>query len=764
MLRAKTFGFGGAFAVALAVLFGALTASAQTRVNAITVEGNQRIPASTVASLSEITPGSVVSDGQISDALQRIIGSGLFETVEITPTGNGLLIEVSERPTINRINIEGNDLLDDGALLPLLSSQPRRVYSPTIAEADAAAIVGAYTDTSRLAATVTPKIIRRSDNRVDLVFEVSEGRPVENERIGFVGNREFSDRRLRRVIATKQAGFLRSIIERDAFIPERIAFDRQLLTDFYRSRGFIDFQVLDVTTELSRERDATFITFSVREGQRFSIGEISLTSEFEEVDQEEYRNAIRMRTGDTWSPNLIELQIARLERLALRQGFDFLRVEPRFTRNNRELTLDVEFALVRGPRVFVERIDIEGNQTTLDRVIRRQFDTVEGDPFNPREIRNAAERIRALGFFATADVETREGSSADQVIVDVDVEEQPTGSLTIGGAFSDDSGFAVLLGFSERNFLGRGQSLTFNIQTGSQDSDSRISFREPDFLGRGLTLGFDAEYVTTDFDTATYQTRIASISPSLAFPTSENGRLRIFYEIARETIFDVDVGASPIIAGDEGSATRSTIGYSYTLDLLRGGLNPNRGVRFTFGQELAGLGGDVKFVKTTGRAVAERDIFAEEVTLRGIVEGGLISSLDGQNTRVSDRFFLSSGQLRGFASREVGPRDTSAGLSDVLGGNRYVSIRIEADFPLGLPEEYGITGGVFADFASLWGLDDTAGESAEVDDGFELRSSVGISLLWTTPIGPLRFNFARPIQKNDLDEENTFDVTISTQF
>ena len=736
---------------------------AQTRLNSIQVDGNARVPDSSVISFSGLTPGEVATDGQLNDAIQSIMASGLFETAEIIPTGGGVRIVVVERPTISRISIEGNKRLSDERLTEVIASQPRRVYSPTVAANDASAIADAYSTAARLSASVTPRIIRRSDNRVDLVFEISEGRVVENERISFIGNRAYSDRRLRRVVDTKQAGFLRAIIQRDTFIPERIAFDRQLLVDFYRSRGYVDFQVLDVSTEVARERDATFVTFNLREGQRYTVGAISVSSEFSNLNIAEYQDSLRIRSGQTWSPSLIEEQIARLEQLALNQGFDFLRVDPRITRNRRDLTLDVDFALVRGPRVFVERIDIEGNQTTLDRVIRRQFDTVEGDPFNPREIRNAAERIRALGFFRTADVGTRPGTTGDQVIVDVDVEEQPTGSLTFGGSFSEENGFALLVNFSERNFLGRGQRLTFNTEQGDDTSNTSLSFAEPAFLGRDLEFGISISARETSFDESSFDTRVISIRPRLSFPLSENGRLTIFYEAASDEISDVDATASPIIQAEAGEEFRSAIGYSYTLDLLRGGLNPDRGVRLTFGQELAGLGGDVEYIRTTAFAVAQRDIWNEEVTIRAILEGGVINTLGGGTSRVTDRFFLSSRQLRGFASRGVGPRDLGAGQSDVLGGNAYASLRFEADFPLGLPEEYGITGGVFYDMGSLWSLDNTTGAGA-VDDGFELRSAVGFSLLWTTPIGPLRMNFAKALESNPLDETNSFDVTISTQF
>ncbi|MEM9425520.1 MAG: outer membrane protein assembly factor BamA [Pseudomonadota bacterium] len=746
------------------VLIASLAAAhAQTRVNSIAVDGNQRIPDSTVISLMELQPGQTVSGDEINDAVQRIMGSGLFETADIRVAGSGLAVTVVERPTVNRISIEGNRRLDDEELLPLVTLSPRRVYSAQQAQADANAIAQSYANRARLSANVTPRIIQRSDNRVDVVFEISESRVVENERVSFVGNRVFSDRRLRRVVDTKQASFFRQIIARDTFIPERIAFDRQLLTDFYRSRGYIDFQVLDVTTRLSRERDATFVTFNVREGQSFNVGAVSVSSEFPAMNLEEYRRALRIRSGQTWSPNLIDEQINRLERLATRQGFDFARVDPRVSRNDRDLTLDVEFAIVRGPRVFVQRIDIEGNQTTLDRVVRRQFETVEGDPFNPREIRNGAERTRALGFFETVDVQTRQGTASDQVIVDVEVEEAPTGNLSFGGSFSDDTGFAVAIGFSERNFLGRGQSVSVDVQTGGEDRRINLSFREPAFLGRDLTFGLNLGLLTTDFDDATYETEIINFRPSLGFAVGEFSRLNLFYEIASEEILEVSADASPIIQAEEGKEIKSSIGYAYTLDRIRGGLNPNRGVRLTFRQELAGLGGDTEFLKTEARAVLQRDILNEEVTLRAILEGGHIQALGGGTTRVTDRFFLSSRQLRGFSSRGVGPRDTGAVDSDVLGGNSYASLRLEADFPLGLPEEYGISGGVFFDAGSLWDLDNTAG-AAVVDDDFELRTSIGVSIFWDTPIGPLRLNFAQPLESNPLDDENTFDITISTQF
>ncbi|MFW5655164.1 MAG: outer membrane protein assembly factor BamA, partial [Roseicyclus sp.] len=407
------------------------------------VEGNRRVADDSVIAFTGLTPGASVSAGQVNDALQNLQGSGLFETVEVIPRGSTLVIRVTEFPTINRISIEGNRRLDDDDLLGVLQSQSRRVYSPATAEQDAAAIAEAYRLSGRLTATVNPVIIPRDEGRVDLVFEVTEGRVVETQRIAFVGNRAYSDRRLRRVLESTQAGLFSTFIRSDTFIADRIALDTELLTNFYRDRGYVDFEVLSVTSELSRARDAYFVTFNLREGQSFRFGDLTVVSEIAEADADDFAATMQIREGTTFSPRLLDNTITRMENLATEQGLRFVRVEPRVTRNDASLTLDIAFAITRGPRVFVERIDIEGNETTLDRVIRRQFDTVEGDPFDPRAIRAAAERIRALNYFADVAVEAREGTSPGQVIVDVDVEEQPTGSLGFSLSYSTDVGAGV---------------------------------------------------------------------------------------------------------------------------------------------------------------------------------------------------------------------------------------------------------------------------------------------------------------------------------
>lgn len=728
----------------------------------VQIDGNRRVEDATIMTYAGISRGQAVTAGQLNDAVQKIRASGLFESVTVTPRGGTLVIEVVEKPTISDINFEGNSVLSDAELAPLITSRTRRVYDQQQVEADTNALARAYADAGRVSAVVTPRIIRRSDNRVDLVFEVVENGLTEINRISFVGNRTFSDRRLRGILQTKQAGLFRAIIQSDTFVEDRIAFDKQVLTDFYRSRGYVDFDVRSVDASLNEERNGVQITFNVVEGQQFRVGNVSVVSDHPMADEEAFRRAVRLRGGEVYSPTKIDNDIDRIERKALRDGVDFVRVEPRISRNDRDLTLDIEYVLTQGPKIFIERIDIEGNTTTLDRVVRNRFRVVEGDPFNPRQVRESADRIRALGYFGNADVQAREGTQDGQVIIDVDVAEQPTGSLTFGANYSTSNGPGLIINFRERNFLGRGQSLNFGLSTGENNRNFNFAFAEPNALGRDLRLGLRASYGTTNNDNARYDTRRAVFSPSLAFPVSDNGRLSLNYAYRYTDITDVSANASQIIKNEaaQGGLGTHSLGYTFTWDTLRtGSREDDWRVRLSFGQEI-GRGEDTQYIKTSASATAQTRVLREDVTLRATVEGGMLHYSEG-NSRVTDRYFMGSRIMRGFDPGGIGPRD--ADTNGALGGNKYAVARLEAEFPLGLPEEYGISGGLFVDYGSLWDVGDTSG-AAVLYDSYSPRAVVGASIFWKTPIGPLRFNFTEAVKAEEKDETNNFELTISTEF
>ena len=729
----------------------------------IDVDGNKRIETSTIITYSGLGTDQVFGADDLNRAYQNILASGLFESVEVVPNGNRLVIKVNEFPTVNKIAFEGNRRVNDNTLKSIIGLQPRRVFNPDKVDADRVAIAQVYTDQGRLAARVTPKIIRRSDNRVDVIFEIFEGGLTEIERIGIVGNKVFSDRRLRLVLDTKQAGFLRLFVRRDTFLTDRIEFDKRLLTDFYNARGYIDFQVNDVNAELTEENNAYFVTFNLREGQKFRFGDVTLTSERSDIDLKDFKIAISAETGDLYSPTLMEKNLSRLEARATQLGLDFVRVTPRVTRNDADLTLDVEFVLEQGERLFVERIDITGNTTTLDRVIRRQFRISEGDPFNPRLIREAAERIRALGFFGNAGVNARGGTQPGQIIVDVEVQEQPTGSLQLGATFSGDNGFGVVIDYSERNFLGRGQALSFAIRSGIDNQSYEFNFTEPEFLNPELGFNLGLSYGETDNQGAAYDTRNLDITPSLSFPLSEYSRLSVRGNVsATEMLNPGTVGS---IVGNEitrGRLDDAGVGFTYRYATRGVGLDPSSGIAVIYNQDFGGMAGDKGTIsKSTIRTIGERAIMNEDVVLRGVLEAGLLHHKGG-SSRVTDRFFLPATVLRGFEFAGMGPRQRDGTINDALGGNKYTVAKFEVDFPLGLPEEYGMSGGAFYHVGNLWDTG-ASGNGLLYDDG-SWRHVVGATLYWTTPIGPLRFDFTRALKKETHDEERTFDMSIATRF
>jgi outer membrane protein insertion porin family len=338
--------------------------------------------------------------------------------------------------------------------------------------------------------------------------------------------------------------------------------------------------------------------------------------------------------------------------------------------------------------------------------------------------------------------------------------------LNIGASFSVNSGAGLTFGFSEENFLGRGQKVGIDITTGADTVDSSINFVEPALLGRDLRLKFGAFYRTTDYANSFYDTQSLAISPALEFPVSDFGRLELRYRVFSDKVKNVSANSSDILLdeGTQDSPIGSSIGYAYSYDNKIGGLNPNNRILLRFSQDFAGLGGDVKYLKTEALAVAETKILNEEVTLRAIFEGGAVVTAGGYTSRVTDRYF-GNGKIRGFEPNGIGPRDETATNKDALGGNLFAVARFEADFPLGLPEEYGIKGGAFLDVGSVWGLDNTAGTGGvTVDDAAKLRSAIGVSVLWDTPLGPLRFNFSKALRKETYDKEQSFDLTISTKF
>ena len=732
-------------------------AQVSTNFSRVDVAGNVRIEADTIRAIAGIPTNRRVAPAELNAALQALFDSGLFQNVELIPQAGRLLIEVVENPTISAIAFEGNGRINDEILGRVIELEPRQTYNVAAAEADALRIVEAYRAGGRYSAQVRPVIINRPDNRVDLVFEISEGRVTEVQRIGFVGNERYSDFRLRRAIETGEAGLLRAFFTNDTYDRDRIELDRQLLREFYLDRGYVDFQVRSVVSELARERDAFFITFNVSEGAQYRLGKLAVTSAVNGVDPSGYQGDIDVRSGQVYSASDIQDVVERIAFNLAEDGFPFTDVAPRVIRNDAERTIDIDFEVIPTARVFVERIDIEGNTETLDRVVRRQFALVEGDPLNRRDIRQAEQKIRALNIFESVNVRVREGSAGDRAVIDVDVVEKPTGSLSFGVGYSTDGGVYGSFSISDRNFLGRGQAYSAEVSVAESAQVLAFSFTEPSLLDRDLLGGFDIFYRAVDRDESSFQQTNIGFKPRVAFPVSENGRLELSYNISNDEIRDVDAGASILIV--PGSQTTSSVGLAYTLDQRNSPVDPSAGYRLKVSAEYAGLGGDSQYTKAEGSIKGYASLLDEDVILSAELEAGALWYRDGPS-RITDRFFLGGDSLRGFERGGVGPRDAG----DALGGNTYAVGRFEASFPLGLPEELGIFGGVFYDIGTVWDLDDTAGSDGVVDDSQIWRSAAGVSLFWSTPVGPLRFNWARALEKQDYDETEDFRITLDTRF
>ncbi|WP_181164399.1 outer membrane protein assembly factor BamA [Amaricoccus solimangrovi] len=740
----------------------------------IDVAGNQRIEADTIRSYAGIESGQPVTPEDLNLAVRRLYDSGLFENVDVMPEAGRLVITVTENPTINQIAFEGNSSIKDEVLLQAIHLRPRLAYSVAAAEQDAQAIIDAYRQAGRYAAQVNPVIIRQSDNRVDLVFEVFEGRVTQIQRINIVGNEVYSDRALRRVLESGQANWLSFLFGNVSYDQDRLEVDKERLRQFYLERGYVDFQVDSASAELLRERNGFFLNFTVTEGPRYDFGKMSVSSSAPGLNAQDFQPLLApVVGGGVYNIKLVNRVIDRMTYQAGQQGYAFVEIRPQVTKNEQTHTVDINFQLVEGNRVFVERIDITGNTRTLDRVIRRQFDVVEGDAFNSREIRAAEDRIRGLGYFKTSSVQVRPGSTPQQALVHVQVEEQPTGSLNLGGAFSSSEGLTAQVSIVERNFLGRGQTVSGAISASTQNQNIEFGFTEPALFDRDLLAGFNLYFRETDYNEQTFQTSTYGFEPRIGFPVSENGRLTLRYRISRDDIYEVADDTSLVIINEQGAEWMSAVGATYSYDRRNSVVDPTAGFILTLSEDLAGLGGDVQQTKTRGTARAYTSYFEEALVLSAELEGGMIYSQDG--TRITERFNSGGDSFRGFARNGIGPRDKcdigeclapqqDLSVDEALGGNFYSVLRLDASFPLGLPEQYGIYGGVFSDWGSLWGLDDVDGSMGTVDDGFHMRGSVGVSIFVDTAFAPLRFNYAIPIEREPYDEVERFRFTLQTRF
>jgi outer membrane protein insertion porin family len=767
-----------------------LSAAAQTRssppaasagtIGNVRIEGIQRIEPETVRSYLLLQAGDPWDPERVDRSLKALFATGLFADVKLTREGNTLVVRVVENPIINRIAFEGNSKLADKDLNAEIQLRPRVVYTRTRVQNDVRRILELYRRRGRFAATVEPKIIQLSENRVDLVFEINEGESTGVRSINFVGNRVFSDSTLRGSIETKESRWYRFLSTADTYDPDRLTYDRELLRKFYLTEGYADFRVISAVAELTPDRDGFVITFTIDEGERYRFGKVDVNIALKDLPREAVLPLLTVQSGDWYDAQELEHSISVITDALGNRGYAFVEVKPQVTRNREDHTVDLTFDVHEGPQVYVERIDIVGNVRTLDRVIRREFRLVEGDAFNTNKMTRSKDRIKNLGFFKKVEVNNSAGSAPDRTVITVEVEEQSTGELSLGLGFSTSDGPLADVSIRERNFLGRGQDLRIGTVVSFRSQQVDLSFTEPYFLDKNIAAGIDVFEVKTS-PTANFFTGVTPVYQQFSY----GGALRTGYQISdslRQTwkytgrsddITNIQSNASLFIQLQAGTHLTSAIGQVLLYDKRDNRLEPTSGYYASVGNDFAGVGFGVQYIRNKLDMGYYYSIFPEWV-LSFTAEGGDVFGWGGQKVLLQDRFFVGGDNLRGFAPAGIGPRDAVSG--DALGGNKYYVGSLALGVPLGLPKELGISGRIFTDFGTLWSNDQknlvltpaqlqaTGGVQPHIQDSTAIRASAGVGISWKSPVGPIRVDLALPIKKESFDRTQLFHVSFGTRF
>lgn len=727
-------------------------------VRQILIEGAQRIDPDTVKSYILIREGDNFDAGRLDKSLKSLFSTGLFADVSVDRRGDILVVKVVENPVINRIAFEGNDKIENDTLETEVTLRPRVIYTRTKVQNDVKRILTLYRRSGRFAASVEPKIIQLPQNRIDLIYEVSEGSLTEVESIRFVGNKTFSDLKLREVIRTKETDWWRFLSNDDTYDPDRITLDRELLRRFYLMDGFADFRVTSALAELTTDRKDFFVTFTVDEGTRYQFNKLEINARLRDLKKEDLVDVIEIEAGEWYDISAVDQIVDNLTNRVGELGYAFVDVRPRVNRDREKKTIDVTFEVVEGPRAFVERIDISGNIRTLDKVIRREFQIIEGDAFNSSKLRRSKQRLESLGFFSKVNMEQTPGSVPDKAVIKVEVEEKSTGSISIGAGFSSSVGPIGDFGITESNFLGRGQNLALNLQIAATRSEIDLAFTEPYFLDREIRAGFDVFHVKQDLqDTSSFDLKRSGFKLRAGYPITEELRQDWRYGLSKSTIGSVDSTASTLVQDVTGTKYKSEVSHSIGYDKRDNTQSPTEGYFLNLDTAIAGLGGTVKYARNVLRGANYYEFKDQWV----LTVGGRFSHIVGigQDVNILDRFHLGGDNLRGFANRGAGPRDTTT--DDSLGGEWLYNGSAELTFPFGLPAELGIGGRVFTDFGAAGKL--SPKNSTTVDDG-NLRLSTGIGMTWVSPFGPLGLDIGIPLLKEDNDEIENFRINFGTRF
>ena len=733
-------------------------ASAAERIAQIKIEGAERIDPATILTYLDVQVGDEFTSHALNKSLKNLYGTGLFADVLVYQADRALVVQVKENPVINEINFEGNKKIKDENLLSEISLRPRTVLTRTKVRNDVERLQDIYRLSGRFAAQIDPKIIQLDQNRVNLVFEVAEGPETRIRNVTFIGNKKYDANRLERVISSKEQRWWRFITSNDRYDPDRLSFDRELLRRFYLNKGYADFQVENATAELSEDKRDFFLTFTIDEGERYRVGKVDIVSRIPDLEASHFAGILDIKTGQWYNASRVEQGITELTKEAGNLQYAFVDIRPRVDRDRENNIVNITYVVNESSKVFVERININGNVRTLDEVVRREFTLVEGDAYNRSKLQRSEQRIRNLDFFETVEVQELPGSTPDKTIIDVQVQEKSTGELSLGAGFSSNDGPLAEFRIQERNLLGKGQNLSFSTTIAGERTEFDISFTEPHFLNRDLSAGVDLFRITRDQDELSFEQERTGAGLRLGYPVAKNLRQTLGYRIEENDIQDVDATASRFIQDQEGNRQTSAINQRLVYDTRDSVIEPTEGFVARYETEFAGLGGDAQYLSNV---VGFNSFYTihDQWILSFLGEAGVIFGYGGEDVQINERFFLGGNTLRGFERAGVGPRDVTT--NDSLGGNQFYRGSVELGLPSGLPRDLGVRAHIFTDFGTLFDLDENDTDIADEDS---LRASVGAGISWRSPLGPIRVDAAIPVLDEEFDEDEVFRFSFGTSF
>jgi outer membrane protein insertion porin family len=774
---------------ALSILLGAAAAT-PAAAQSVSVVGNKRVETETIRSFVSLAPGESYTAARIDQAIKDLFATGLFSDVRITRQGSGVVVRVVENALVNRVSFQGNSKVKTEVLIGEVQTRSRGAFNQSIIDQDVARIREIYARSGRAGAKVDALVSPLPDGRSDVVFKIDEGSKTAVDSIVFQGNRAFSAWKLKSVMQTTESNFLSFLKSSDIYDPNRVAADLEALRRFYLKNGYADFRVVNSNAQLKPDGKGYVLTIAVDEGERYTVAGVDVESRIVDVDAARLKGEVRTRSGDIYNAEDVEKSVDAISREVAKRGYAFAQVRPRGDRDPANKSLRIVYAVEEGPRVYVERIVVRGNTRTRDYVIRREFDLGEGDAYNKAAIDRAERRLRNLGFFKTVRITNEPGSAPDRVVVNVDVEDQATGSFSISGGYSTTEGFLAEVSVQETNFGGRGQYARAAVSNGQKSRGVELSFTEPFFMDRRIAAGFDIFSKFSDStDYARYRSRNTGFTLRAGVPITEEFSVGTRYTLYSQKISIPNSGsklykdcdgtlfapltANPCIANGEasiaikeaaGRTVTSLVGLTFAYNTLDNIKDPTKGIYAELKPEVAGAGGDSRFVRAIASARYYHPLTDDFIGMLK-VQGGHMAAFGDRKLRVLDHFYMGPDLVRGFAPSGIGPRDRNGDSgANAVGGTTYLGTTAEVTFPIfGIPREIGLRGAVFADAGTLFGYKGKKqinlngngtydcvdpgntrfqSECLSVRDEKAIRSSIGAGLLWASPLGPIRFDYA----------------------